>query len=77
MSSDKHKDDPVYQQIIEELNVLIEMGLVEITGITDDGEWLYGLTPNAKKISEGVDKSNSGWMNDVIDAIVEQNEDKE
>ena len=40
------------KEIHQTLNELIEMGLVEVIGINDDGEWLYGATPAGKEALE-------------------------
>ncbi len=36
-------------KIVEEaINELIRLGLVEVVGIKQNGEWLYGATPRGK-----------------------------
>lgn len=37
--------------IRQSLNELVEMGLVEIVGITPNGEWLYGTTELGNKFA--------------------------
>lgn len=37
------------KDILEAIEELVDMGLVEIVGITDDGQWLYGPTDAGKK----------------------------
>ncbi len=36
----------------EDLEYLREAGLVEIVGINDNGDWLYGLSPKAKEVMD-------------------------
>jgi len=37
-------------ELREDLNTLMRSGLIEITGITDDGEWLYSATEKCKNL---------------------------
>lgn len=37
------------REILDTLEELVDMGLVEIVGITDDGQWLYGPTNAGKR----------------------------
>lgn len=47
-----HEPSDPREEIRRELEALIGLGLVTITGITDDGNWLYSLTDKAKEMSE-------------------------
>jgi hypothetical protein len=49
MSFFEPNDDPVRNEILQNIGELIELGFVEIVGITDDGEWLYGTTQAGKE----------------------------
>ena len=42
------------EAIIRDLDFLREAGLIEVVGINDDGDWLYGLS---KKTIEFIDES--------------------
>jgi hypothetical protein len=42
----------VNKQIINTLEDAIELDLVEITGITPDGQWLYSATKKCRKLLE-------------------------
>lgn len=33
-----------YEAVAKAIEQLVEMGFVEVKGITEDGEWLYGVT---------------------------------
>jgi len=46
------------EAIIQDLDFLREAGLIEVMGITDDGEWLYGLT---KTTLEFMEKSSDSF----------------
>ncbi len=37
------------KEVLDALEELTDMGLVEIVGITDDGQWLYGPTDAGKR----------------------------
>ena len=39
-------------ELQEALNELIKLGWVEVVGITDDGNWLYGVTNKGLEIAE-------------------------
>jgi len=40
------------QQIISSLEEAVQLGLVEVTGITPDGQWLYSATEECRKMFE-------------------------
>lgn len=44
-------DDP-RSEIERELETLVALGLVTVTGMTDDGQWLYSVTEKALAMSE-------------------------
>jgi hypothetical protein len=46
------------EAIIQDLDFLREAGLIEVMGITDDGEWLYGLS---KTTLEFMEKSSDSF----------------
>ena len=46
------------EAIIKDLDFLRDAGLIEIVGITDDGEWLYGLS---KTTLEFMEKSSDSF----------------
>lgn len=41
--------DPVRDEILQTLEELMGLGFVEIVGINDEGEWLYGTTAAGKE----------------------------
>ena len=45
------ENDP-REEIRRELETLVALGLVTVTGITDEGEWLYSVTDKARAMSE-------------------------
>jgi hypothetical protein len=45
------ENDP-RDEIERELETLIALGLVTVTGITDDGQWLYTVTDKARQMTE-------------------------
>ena len=46
------------EAIIQDLDFLREAGLIEVVGINDDGEWLYGLS---KTTLEFMEKSSDSF----------------
>lgn len=54
----KTMDDEYVQELNQiqiDLQELMNVGLVDIIGINEDGEWLYGLTEEGRKVVEGFD----------------------
>lgn len=45
------EDDP-RKEIERELETLVALGLVTVTGMTDDGQWLYTVTDKARQMTE-------------------------
>ena len=64
-------------QLVEDLNFLRESGLIEVTGINDDGEWLYALTPKARQVLDE-DESGDPWavISELIAKAEEENNDE-
>jgi len=48
----EYEENDPREEILRELETLIALGLVTVTGMTDDGQWLYVLTEKAKAMSE-------------------------
>jgi DNA-binding PadR family transcriptional regulator len=44
-------DDP-RSEIERELETLVALGLVTVTGMTEDGQWLYTITDKAREMTE-------------------------
>jgi hypothetical protein len=60
--------DEVHQEIVDALENCIKMGLVEIVGINDKGEWLYGATEQGKELAE------FGMLAEIIDNSLEEDD---
>ena len=66
------------EAIIKDLDFLRDAGLIEIVGITDDGEWLYGLS---KTTLEFMEKSSDSFdpyeaMSTLLDEANRNKEEK-
>lgn len=48
--SDPRPDFPEKKEITQALEELSDMGLIEIVGITPDGDWLYASTEAGKEV---------------------------
>ena len=62
----------IKSMILHELNTLREMGLVEIVGIDNDGEWLYAVTDRGKdavNAIEGGDSDSLDILGDSLDSL--------
>lgn len=60
-----------YEAVAEAIEQLVEMGFVEVKGITEDGEWLYGVTEAGEKLVQ------MDGVATAISSITEQSEDEE
>jgi DNA-binding MarR family transcriptional regulator len=65
------EDDETYQRILRELETLVKAGLIEVTGITDDGQWLYSMTPIAKEIIESLDPTDNETLARILVDIID------
>ena len=63
------EDDP-RKEIERELETLVALGLVTVTGMTDDGQWLYTVTDKARQMTE-----DERW--DVIFGYISRIDDDE
>jgi hypothetical protein len=45
-------DDYSREELIGDLHKLIEIGLIEVQGINEEGQWIYGPTQKAVNMSE-------------------------
>lgn len=66
------------EAIIKDLDFLRDAGLIEIVGINDDGEWLYGLS---KTTLEFMEKSSDSFdpyeaMSTLLDEANRNKEEK-
>lgn len=56
--------DESTNQIVKDLEELIGLGLIEISGINEKGEWLYGITDKGREITRGLNDPS-----EVLDAL--------
>lgn len=54
----------LHNQIINTLEEAVELGLVEVSGITPDGQWLYSATEQCRKMLD----ENRSWS-EIAEAI--------
>jgi len=45
-------DEYTYDDLLKDIEFLIEKGLIEVGGITNDGKWLYRATDRSLKMTE-------------------------
>lgn len=57
------------EAIIQDLEFLKKAGLIDIVGINEDGDWLYGLTPATKIVMDEVQSSDDPFS--TISALLE------
>lgn len=50
--------DYTKEDLLEDMELLRKKGLIEVVGINDDGDWLYGLTEMARTIIDENDSAD-------------------
>jgi DNA-binding MarR family transcriptional regulator len=63
-------DDYTVQDLKNDMESLRKAGLIEIIGITDDGEWLYGATPKSKELLKSIDTMSTEEFNAIMDDLL-------
>lgn len=48
------------ENLLEDMELLREQGLIEVVGINSDGDWLYALTESTRKMIDE-NKSDDPW----------------
>lgn len=66
--------DEFETNLVKDLETLIGIGLVEIVGIDKNGDWLYGITEQGRKILEGVDVDNVDDFTEAFDRFLKDAE---
>lgn len=61
----------------QDLEALIKAGLVEVAGITEDGEWLYGLTEEAREIMADLNSNPDKLLElvQIVEKVIDEQED--
>jgi hypothetical protein len=59
--------------LINDLEYLYNVGLVDIVGIDDEGEWLYGLSEMARR---AIDESGTSDPNLVLSKLLREAREK-
>jgi hypothetical protein len=68
-------DDYTVQDLKNDMESLRKAGLIEIIGITDDGEWLYGATPKSKELLKSIDTMSTEEFNAIMDDLLSAADD--
>jgi hypothetical protein len=63
-------DDYTVEDLKNDMESLRKAGLIEIIGITDDGEWLYGATPKSKELLKSIDTMTTEEFNAIMDDLL-------
>jgi hypothetical protein len=68
-------DDYTIEDLQEDINFLRKAGLIEVVGINDDGQWLYGATEQSKKMFLSIDKLDDEKFNSIINDLLSSVDD--
>ncbi len=68
-------DDYTVEDLKNDMESLRKAGLIEVIGITDDGEWLYGATPKSKELLKSIDTMSTEEFNAIMDDLLSAADD--
>jgi hypothetical protein len=68
-------DDYTVEDLKNDMESLRKAGLIEIIGITDDGEWLYGATSKSKELLKSIDTMSTEEFNAIMDDLLSAADD--
>jgi hypothetical protein len=79
MSQDESSDYERYTEkdLYRDLEVLRKAGIIQIEGISDDGEWLYSMTEEGKELMAGTKDFNYDVLAQVFENIERIDEEDE
>jgi DNA-binding transcriptional ArsR family regulator len=72
-----NEDEYTREDLLNDLEALRKAGLIEIVGINEEGQWLYGPTQNSKEIAKGYEKMSPEDFNAMVDELAALSEDHE
>jgi hypothetical protein len=61
----------------EELDQMKKAGIIDVVGINENGDWLYTLSKESKKIIDDLDTEDAGRIAQALMGILEDLRDKE
>lgn len=78
---DEEDDSPSWEYTVEDLNrdldSLRKSGLIEVSGINEDGEWIYSMTDFGRKIYDEINDSDPAKVAKLLEEIIEKTENEE
>lgn len=60
--------------LLADMDTLRKAGIIEVSGITDDGQWLFGMTDFGKSIYDKLRHVNPEAFKEVIESLLYINE---
>jgi hypothetical protein len=57
------------QDLYRDMEVLRKAGIIQVEGISDDGQWLYGITELGKELMHQIDGLNFDVLAKVFENI--------
>jgi hypothetical protein len=72
-----NEDEYTKDDLLEDLEALRKAGLIEIVGINEEGQWLYGATESSKEITKGYEKMSPEDFSAMVDELANLAVDKE
>lgn len=64
-----------HDDLLADIEVLRKAGLIEVTGITDSGDWLYGMSELGKKTYEELGEISSEMLEELLSQLLDEAED--
>ncbi len=65
------------QDLYRDMEVLRKAGIIQVEGISDDGQWLYSLTEEGKELTKQIDGLNFDVLAKVFENIERIEEEDE
>lgn len=77
-------DDEIFEyesytinDLYRDMEVLRKAGIIDIEGMTDDGQWLYGLTEEGKSLLKDANSNDLDLLASVFEKIARIEEEGE
>jgi len=66
-----------HEDLLKDLEVLRKAGLIEVSGITDTGEWLYSMSEFGTEAYKEIQSMSSDMLEGLIRDLLDKAEDED
>lgn len=71
------EDEYTLDDLTRDLEMMRKSGLIEVSGINDDGHWIYSMTDFGRKIYDDIRDSDPATVAELLDGIIQKVENEE